>query len=68
MSGAISPIPLYTFVVWTGILLDFHFINFARSNSRSITEDVSRKDWNGRVSGFVRVISTEFILEDWVKS
>lgn len=46
----------------------FHLINFVRSNSRSIIEEVSGKDLNESVSGLVRVISVEFILEDWVKS
>ena len=51
-----------------GQLQYLHLTNFVRSNSRSIFEEVSGKDWNGSVSGLVRVISPEFILEDWVKS
>jgi hypothetical protein len=51
-----------------GQLQYFYITNFVRLNIRSIIEEVSGKNFNGSVSGLIRVISAEFILEDWVKS
>jgi hypothetical protein len=51
-----------------GQLQYFYLTNFVSSNSKSIIEEVSGENFNGNVSGLVRVISAEFILEDWVKS
>jgi hypothetical protein len=72
LSGAIPPLPLYIFVVWTratATLVKLNLTNLIRSNSRSIIEELSGKDdLNGSVSGLVRVISAEFVLEGWVKS